>query len=182
MSTSWFISQLSPQTPGLWLLISILAGSLVFLIEDLPNAWRFRILTALWLLIPYCGLLFGGLSPRLMGLNDIDWSASLSLGLGLIFAVLVLLIVVRMAMDLTESGPVDGNFHLPKFGEYLQRAPGLAPNTWHYIGSTILSSGIEEFHWVFLRGALWEMLLSLPAFSELPAYWAIWLAAVIRAC
>jgi hypothetical protein len=45
----------------------------------------------------------------------------------------------------------------------------------------LLWSGAGEFHWVFLRGALWEIFLSLPEPLELPGYWAIWSAALIAA-
>ncbi len=53
----------------------------------------------LWVLIPYLGLLVGGLSPRLMGISNLDWLPSIGLGLGFIFVVLVLLLLVRAATE-----------------------------------------------------------------------------------
>jgi len=34
-------------------------------------------------------------------------------------------------------------------------------------------------HWVFLRGAVWELLLALPSPPESPGYWAVWLASLL---
>jgi hypothetical protein len=50
---------------------------------------------------------------------------------------------------------------------------------WHTISSTLLWCGIEQFHWAFLRGSVWEMIEALPQPPELVGYWAIWCAAGI---
>ena len=50
---------------------------------------------------------------------------------------------------------------------------------WHTLSSTLLWTGIEQFHWCVLRGALWEMILTLATPPELPNYWAVWVAAGI---
>jgi hypothetical protein len=42
-----------------------------------------------------------------------------------------------------------------------------------------LISGAEELHWAFLRGALWEMLLTLPTPLANTAYVATWLATLM---
>jgi hypothetical protein len=40
-----------------------------------------------------------------------------------------------------------------------------------------LTTGALQFHWSFLRGAIWEMILALPEPPATPSYWAVWLAA-----
>jgi hypothetical protein len=166
MPTSWLIEQLSPYSPGFWLLLSFLSTALLALIQRyIPARWRGLIWFALWLLIPYMGLLMGGLSPRLMGLAGHDWLAGLGLGLGIIFAVVILLMLARAVTDLgvptaTTADAAD------RIG-------------WHTLSSTLLWCGIEQFHWVFLRGGIWEMLQTLPDPPELVGYWAIWSAAVV---
>src|SRR5688572_29724177 len=101
MSTSWLNVQLSPYAPGFWLLVGILGTALLTSIQEyIPARWRGLIWFAHWLLIPYLGLLMGGLSPRLLGLAGHDWLAGLGLGLGLIFAVVILLTLSRALTDL----------------------------------------------------------------------------------
>jgi hypothetical protein len=184
MDEHWLLTQLSLQAPGFWLFASFLSNLLTLLLtRRFSVGQRQLLLRAQWVLIPYLGLLFGGLSPRLMGLAGINWLVSLSLGLVLIFVVLVLLVIVRAVVDLDESDhsrseipPVpspDGPTHEP--GVALR--PGVVG--WRALGSTTLVSGIKEFHWVFLRGAVWEILLTYPSPPELPGYWAVWVAALI---
>jgi hypothetical protein len=164
-SSNWLSDQLSPFAPGFWLLVGVLATALLITIQEyIPARWRGLIWFALWLLIPYFGLLMGGLSPRLLGLAGHDWLAGLGLGLGLIFAVVILLTLARAVTDL--GTPIA----TPADAEDLRLG-------WHTISSTLLWCGIEQFHWVFLRGGIWEMLQTLPQPPELVGYWAIWLAA-----
>lgn len=170
--SSWLSNQFSPYAPGFWLLIGILATALLITVNKyIPSRWRGLIWFAHWLIIPYLGLLVGGLSPYLLGLAGHDWLAGLGLGLGLIFAVVILLSMARAIIDLgaptAESiSPAIGGLHLQRLG-------------WHTISSTLLWCGIEQFHWVFLRGAIWEMLQTLPNPPELVGYWAIWCATAI---
>jgi hypothetical protein len=165
MSTSWFGDQLSPFAPGFWLLVGILATALLSSAQEyIPARWRGVAWFAHWLLIPYLGLLFGGLSPRLLGLAGHDWIAGLGLGLGLIFAVIILLTLARAITDLDAPAAAPVNAGNPRLG-------------WHTISSTLLWCGVEQFHWVFLRGGIWEMLQTLPEPPELVGYWAIWCAA-----
>jgi hypothetical protein len=121
---------------------------------------------ARWVLIPYLGLLFGAISPRLIGLTDIDWLASLGFGLGLTFVIWVLLVLVRVTINLTEA--------TSPLGETSQI-------NWKPIGLVWLFSGAEEFYWMFLRGSIWELLLTLPEPPEATIYWAIWIAGAIAA-
>ena len=37
----------------------------------------------------------------------------------------------------------------------------------------------REFHWCFLRGAVWELLLASPPAFQIPQYWALWISAAL---
>ncbi|MBI3958802.1 MAG: hypothetical protein HY328_08335 [Chloroflexi bacterium] len=162
LSFDWLTGQLSPLRPGFWLLLSFgLSGltlmAMRFLSEE--SVWRLRV--GRWVLTPYLGLLAGGLSPRLLGLSDIDWVAGLELGVGLIFAIWLLLALVRATLH-RENATID-----------------TPPPTARPLLERVVWAGAQEFHWVFLRGAIWEMILALPTPSIVPAYWAIWLASAL---
>lgn len=176
--SSWLSNQFSPFAPGFWLLIGILATILLTTIKKyIPSRWRGLIWFAHWLIIPYLGLLMGGLSPRLLGLAGHDWLAGLGLGAGLIFAVVILLTLARAITDLgvpvAQPTPQTEQISVGTPALHTQRLG------WHTISSTLLWCGIEQFHWVFLRGATWEMLQTLPNPPELVGYWAIWCATAI---
>jgi hypothetical protein len=130
----------------------------------LSVAWRLNLILLYWLLIPYLGLILGGLSPRLMGFTDIDWQASLSLGAGLIVGILATLAAVR----LTSTGD--------NAAERTPEDTMIRPRR-HLI--EFFKNGAEEFHWCFLRGACWELLLALPTPPEFPGYVAIWVAGAL---
>ena len=94
----------SLQAPGTWLLLSLIASILLLLLtQQIATDWRDRLTIGLWIGIPYVGLLLGGLSPRLIGLNAIDWVASLGLGLGLLFIMVLLLMLVRSTTHLSGA-------------------------------------------------------------------------------
>jgi hypothetical protein len=173
MTAEWLFAQLSLHAPGSWLLLSFTATMVVAIFG---RYWtlrqRRRIHATLTLLIPYGGLLFGGLSPRLMGLVGVDWQASLSLGLGLFFALIVLLILVRAAVSLAAPSPPPAPNDV---------SPHTIAANWRPLATTLVESGIEELHWAFLRGAFWELFLTLPTPPGLPAYWAVWTAAALAA-
>ncbi len=126
--------------------------------------WRRQYRLLRWILIPYFGLLAGGLSPRLMGLADIDWVAGLGLGLAIVFTILVLLTLIRISVHWEGPYVEDLDTQLPLFG------PIVTP---------LIAAGALEFHWTFLRGAIWEMLVSMPSPPSIPSYWAVWLAAIL---
>ena len=168
MTPTWFLSQLHPQQPGGWLLVSWLLGLGGLMGVWLRPGWgqRIRRLGPLrWLLIPYVGLLAGGLSPRRMGLTEIDWLAGAGWGLGLLLAILALLLI--QFGDLRKS-----------------RAAVATPGPASFV---VLMSGLQEFHWAFLRGGLWSLLHTLDGAAAgmpasllaQPAYWAVWGAAVL---
>lgn len=159
----WFLAQLNPQAPGLWLALALAAwlAALLWRPRSAGRSHRWA-QAARWVLPPYAGLLLGGLSPYFMGLANLDWTVSLGLGLGLILAVSAAAFFVRIAVAPADSLTASS---LPA-----AQAPALL---------TFLLLGAEQFYWAFLRGALWELLRSLPAGPTLPAYWAVWLATAI---
>jgi hypothetical protein len=153
------------DTPRFWLLLSV--GSLILLWllgKILPRHSKPWANLLRWLLVPYLGLLAGGLSPRLLGLTNLDWQVSLSLGVAILMAVLIGLLLVRLTTTLSPSPPAH------KLGEASLSAP-LPSVAWPLV--RLLYSGAEEFHWCFLRGALWEFFFTLPVPPEQAAYWSI---------
>ncbi|MCX6049920.1 MAG: hypothetical protein NT075_32890 [Chloroflexi bacterium] len=151
----------SLQAPGIWLLLSLIASALLLLLkQQLTTNWHARLTIGLWIGIPYLGLLLGGLSPRLIGLSAVDWVASLGLGLGLLFIMVLLLMLVRSTMPMPRTND-----------------PSVQTPLATYVSQT-LQHGAQEFHWCFYRGAIWELLQMMPNPPALPAYWAVWLAAL----
>lgn len=162
LSLDWFIGQLHPLRPGFWLLLSFaLSGLMLVAARFLPQNLVGRLRLGRWIFTPYLGLLVGGLSPRLLGLSDIDWVAGLGLGVGLIFAIWLLLALVQATLHRDESATEQDR-----------------PVGFSLLGQ-IIWAGSQEFHWVFLRGAVWEIFLALPSPPALPGYWAIWLASLL---
>lgn len=159
-----------------WLLADILVGAIILAIyRSVPVAYRLPIHYARWVLIPYLALLQGSLSPRLMGLTGINWLTSFGLGIGLIAAVSGLLVLVRSTTDFVSPAvltpaPDDSS----KLGENVlpqaRKSMTLTP---------LFYAGAEEFHWSFLRGALWESQQGIATLLDQPAYWAIWFAALL---
>ena len=169
MTFAWLATQFTPQAPVFWLIVGLLTTALLLSLQDYtPHRWRTLLWFAHWLLIPYLGLLTGGLSPRLLGLANIDWLASLGLGLGLLFGIVALLVLGRAVVDLGDPAVTPNARRF--FG-------GMTQSGWQTFGGALLWSGIEQFHWAFLRGGLHETLLTLPTPPALPGYWAIWGAA-----
>lgn len=160
MDLHWFLGQLHPQQPGFWLLFGLVLAAG----QWLSGRWLRpgllpRVEVARWVLAPYLGLLLGGLSPRLLGLSDLDWLAGFGLGFGLVLVLWVLLILVRLTVD--SAGAWSG-------GSDRVEARSLA--------ALLIVAGAQEFHWAFLRGGVLEILLTLPEPPPLANYWAIWIA------
>ena len=159
---AWQAGQFAPHAPGFWLVLDLIAGALFWLgMGHIPLRARPLATSARWVVIPYLGLILGGLSPRLMGLAGINWPVSLGLGVGLLFAMVALLTLVRIAF-VAQLPETAGHGH-----------------TWAARIYSIFDSGAEEFHWAFLRGALAGIALAAPAASDNARYWAVWLAALL---
>ena len=167
MISEWIYSQLTPTAPGFWLALSLLTLPVALIVgARLSARGRRWLYAARWALIPYAGLLAGGLSPRLMGLSKIDWAVTLSLGVALFFGLTALAFGVRIFMATT--------------GEAESSLIQETRVGWSSSVVMVLMIGAEQFHWSFLRGAIWELILTWPQpLSERPAYWAIWIATLI---
>jgi hypothetical protein len=176
--TDWLFVELNPQSPAFWLLVNFaVTFVLAALLFRFGSAWVQWLWVGQWILIPYCGLLLGGLSPRLMGISHLNWLTTLGLGSGLLFVILVLLAAVRAAIGFTETLPPQAHGSPAVEDTVADTAQTGRIPIWQFISVVILLTGAEQFHWVFLRGAVWELLLTAPDPPELPAYWAIWIAA-----
>jgi hypothetical protein len=116
-----------------------------------------------WALLPYLALITGGVSPRLMGVLYIDWRTSLTLGIGLALAMVMLAGVARISL---LTGSRTAHADAPSQG-------------WGVIVSSIGVSGVEEWFWCFLRGAVEESLVLMQLSLDVPAYWSIWIAALL---
>ena len=169
------------QAPLGWLGASLLCGAcLRLLLPNIPPRYRRLLRNARWIIIPYLGLLTGGISPRLLGLTGINWFASFGFGLVLIGSILVVLMIIRsvLAFSLSAVPAVTSpaNFDLPAQltapGSLQRTYATLFPVSW-------LEIGAEEFHLAFLRSASWELLLAWPLANPLAQYWAAWLALVL---
>lgn len=155
---------LSFHASGFWLVIALLAGVVILGVRAYlsPAARRWSMI-GYWGLLPYLALITGGVSPRLMGVMYVDWRASLTLGVGLALAMVALASVARISL---LSG---------------RRAAHDAPPSqgWGITASSIGISGIEEWFWCFLRGAVEETFLLMQFSLDVPAYWSIWVAAAL---
>lgn len=151
------------QAPLGWLGASLLCGlCFTLLFQQIPRPYRRPLRNAGWIVIPYLGLITGGISPRLLGLTGINWSASFGFGLVLIGSVLVVLMVIRSVMAFSlASVPATTPTYLRE--PYATRFP-----------ISLLDIGAEEFHLAFLRSASWELLLGVPLLSAQANYWAAW--------
>jgi len=163
MSTDWLFDQLHWQRPGFWMLLSFFASiAFLFTYRSVSPERHAQLRIGRWFFIPYFGILFGGISPRLMGLTDIDWVAGLGIGVALIFVVLVILVLIRATLHLDES-TVDERLSVSRVNRVQQT----------------FMAGAQEFHWTFLRAATWELMLLAPVAYHQPEYWSIWIASLL---
>lgn len=155
---------LSFHAPGFWLVLALLAGVIVLGLRPyLPCSVQRWSMIGYWGLLPYLALITGGVSPRLMGIVYIDWRVSLTLGVGLALITVALAGVARISL---LTGGRTAHADAP--------SPG-----WGGIVSSIGVSGVEEWFWCFLRGAVEETLLLAQFSLDAPAYWSIWIAAAL---
>ncbi|MEZ4861901.1 MAG: hypothetical protein R3C14_11355 [Caldilineaceae bacterium] len=168
------------QEPLWWLLFNLIVSfGLWWGYPRIASHYRHLVLRARWIGIPYLSLMLGSVSPRLMGLTGINWLASFGFGMGMIGVVLALLTVVRSTTDSYANA-----LSLPTISAHLDSAPLDEVNRRGsrvsvFTPVSLLDLGAEEFHWAFLRGALWELFLAIPAWAAQAGYWAVWGAALL---
>lgn len=160
---------LSFHAPGFWLVMALLGAVVAVGVRPfLPQqAARTLVIPAYWVLLPYLALISGGVSPRLMGLVYIDWAVSLRIGVGLALALIALAVGMRAVSAFS--------------GASAPAKPNVRQRFWRSALFTVGLCGAEEFFWSFLRGASVELLAGLQISMDAPAYWAIWIAALLAA-
>lgn len=171
------------QPPLGWLGASVLAGlCLLLLCQQVPPIYRRSLRNARWLVIPYLGLITGGISPRLLGITGINWFASFGFGLVLIGGMLVVLVIIRSVIAFSVTATALATAPVAVSPATRPHPPPLLPGTarqQRYATSlthSFFNLGAEEFHLAFLRSALWELLLTTsPAITQ-AGYWAAWVA------
>lgn len=160
---------LSFHAPGFWLVLALLTGVIVLGVRPyLPRGVRQWSILGYWGLLPYLALITGGVSPRLMGIMYIDWRASLTLGVGLALALIALAGVARIALladqRIADQRVIDDTAPAQGWSRLV-------------IGGGV--SGVEEWFWCFLRGAVEETLMLSQLSLDAPTYWSIWIAAAL---
>lgn len=157
-SVAWY----ALASGGLWLLLrwrgpeSRLAGWR----ESLPGQLTLWLARLLWLILPgYATLLLGLLSPRLMGLSQVELGWILGRGLLAGAGALALLLAAGLSYRRAHSA----------------RPPYVSLS--HAIALTVLlvmEAGALQWQWAFYRCAMIETAASLALPS--PVYWGTWLA------
>ena len=164
MNSTWVLEQLTapPTRAALWLALSFFLAGAATLVTRLVAPELERLVRIVrWVQVPYFGLILGGLSPRLMGLTVLGWDSRYTLGLVVLVCLLVLLILVRIRLH-SEPKQFDG---------ISLTSQSLSP--------PLIESCAQEFHWCFLRGAVWELLSISLSTPYSPQYWSVWVAAAI---
>ena len=164
MVGTWLLEQLtaSPTRAALWLAVSFMfAGTATFVTRLVAPELERLVRVVRWVQVPYFGLILGGLSPRLMGLTDMGRDSRYTVGIVVLAGLLVLLVLIRIWLH-TETDPFS--------------AVALTGRSW---SPSLIESCAQEFHWCFLRGAVWELLHLFASTSLTPQYWAVWIGAAI---
>ncbi|MCE7988622.1 MAG: hypothetical protein DYG89_46290 [Caldilinea sp. CFX5] len=170
------------QAPVGWLGATILCGLGLWLIyQQTPAIYRRPLRNIRWFVIPYLGLLTGGISPRFMGLTGINWFASFGFGLVLIAGILAVLALVRSVTAFSVAAAATAPaVAAPTLGRSLAgQQLGATERQKQYATAfsiSVLNIGAEEFHLAFLRSALWELLLTFPITMTQAGYWSAWAA------
>jgi len=157
------LPELMPQTPLIWLLFTIITGLLLITgAEFISPQVRHRLQMVRWVLIPYLGLLLGGLSPQLMGLTYLPWLSAIELNGILLLSILGVAILVRIFLEIwqrrSKAAPQQ---HQSIYALQTIKQPQQKKSTsihWSVLFLFLLQNGMVEFHLTFLRGAFWEML------------------------
>lgn len=131
----------SPDAPGLWLLIGVVALALHGLaFQRLTSRQNLWIAAARWTLIPYVGLISGALSPRFLGIAFVDWQAAFGAGalLLVLFLALLAAVVATVRSPLPARQEREASFNT---------VPRLM---------MLIVTGVEQFQWTFFRGGVGE--------------------------
>jgi hypothetical protein len=152
-------------TLGLWLATrrSGPDGRLSGLLRSIPGQLALWLARMLWLIGPgYAALLLGILSPRLMGLSQVElgWS----LGRGLLFAAAALAVLLAAGLSYRRASATRQ--------PYLSLSHGIALTT-----LLVMEAGALQWQWAFYRSALIEALAT--ATFPAPVYWGTWVAVVV---
>ena len=164
MDSKLVLEQLTapPTRAALWLALSfILAGTATVITRLISPELERLVRIVRWVQVPYFGLILGGLSPRLMGLSVLGWDSRYTFGLVVLACLLVLLVLIRIRLHIEPD----------QFDSISLTSQTLSPS--------LIESCAQEFHWCFLRGAVWELLYISLSTSLSPQYWAVWAAAAI---
>ena len=162
-SIAWYAAAAN----GLWLAVrwSGRDGRLNALLRSRPGQLLLWLARVSWLVLPgYAALLLGLLSPRMMGLSQIElgWG----LGRGLIFAAGALAVLLAAGLSYRRAHP----------------APPPYQTFSHGVALTVLlvvEAGALQWQWAFYRSAMIEALTA--AAAPAPVYWGTWLAAGVLA-
>jgi hypothetical protein len=152
---------------ALWLAVrrSGPQGRLSGWLRSRPGQLLLWLTRVLWLVLPgYAALLLGLLSPRVMGLSQIElgWG----LGRGLIFAAGALAVLLAAGLSYRRAHPAPP--------PYLTLSHGVT-----LTALLVVEAGALQWQWAFYRSAVIEALAATAA--PAPAYWGTWLAAVVLA-
>lgn len=155
--------------PGFWLVMALLTGIAILAARPfLPQGWRMPLMAGYWTLFPYLAYISGGVSLRLMGVIYQDWLTVFRLGVGLVLALMAILGIAQVAvMRDSRTRPSHAT------------REAATPERWATALAAVGLSGAEELYWCFLRGVIYELMLSLNRPAELPFYWSIWAAALL---
>ncbi len=141
----------------LWLRVSGRNG----LLGSIPGQLMLWLARLLWLIGPgYAALLLGLLSPRMMGLSQVEFGWSL--GRGLLFAAGALAVLLAAGLSYRRAYPARS--------PYLTLSHGIALTI-----VLVMEAGALQWQWAFYRSALIEALAT--AGAQGPVYWGTWLAA-----
>jgi hypothetical protein len=150
---------------GLWLAArwSGADGRLSGLLWSRPGQLLLWLARVVWLVGPgYAALLLGMLSPRMMGLSQIElgWS----LGRGLLFAAGALAVLLAAGLSYRRAHATAA--------PYLTLSHGIALTT-----LLVVEAGALQWQWAFYRSAMIDVLAR--AAAPAPVYWGTLLAAAV---
>jgi len=158
-SMAWY----ALATVALWLALrhSGPKGRLSSLLGSIPGQLGLWLARLTWLIGPgYAALLLGILSPRLMGLSQVElgWG----LGRGLLFAAGALAVLLAAGLSYRRAHPAQP--------PYLTLSHGIALTV-----LLVMEAGALQWQWAFYRSAMIEALTTTTT-SSAPVYWGTWLA------